>query len=458
MKLKILVIALVVLTVSAVAKPRLLIKDLKIDEPAMEETMPHNSPFRDYPPGIIIDSLASQWTLTTTYQECISYDPNNDALVAVNRDFFVTGVLNTHSAPGDLTYWIDDFGVYGQDFGYARYPTAFAGDSGPYISFPFLVSGAWGGAGGQYGHGGWFSGSWDAPVDLGPGDQKAQTCIAKQCGNGNIVFLLYSTDPFGIMYRTYDRDLTTLFGQGWLTPTLRYYWGWDYNKAAGIGYLISVDDSLNLYYRSTTDGITWSAEQIYDITWPDPWPGTEILDLSWNRQMTVTDAGDPVLVFALSDGADATYPYISRVYVCPGPGQPCVQISSSFGAADTEAYYCTISTGGTKIGVVYITPRNNLDDSLCWTDIYYTQSEDLGGTWSAPVNITIDNTIRRTSIPQVSKRLDVGHNYSYILYAITKSQSDDMDLAWAYEAGIPVPSYLHLSCCVCIWCGRTKEC
>jgi hypothetical protein len=391
--------------------------------------------------GVVLDSAANQYTLALIHQECISYNGTADAMAVVNRDFNISGVLNVHSADGALSFWMDDFGVYGQDFGPGRYPTAIAADAAPYISFPYLYSGAWGGAGAQYCSGGWFSSAWDPAVDLYPGNGYVQTCIGKELPNGNICFILYGTSPFQLYYRTYSADMSTLISQGTLSAADTYYWGWDSNITGGIAYVFYCDGSLNIYYRTTTDGVTWTSQQAYNLVWPNPYTNNSI-DLNTGVQAVVTDAGNPVLVFDNRNGDDGTYPPYSKVYVSTGSGVACKKVSSEFGASDTEAYYVGITTGGNKIGVIYCMPRNNLNDSLTWNDVYYTQSNDNGTTWSVPANQTASNT-RRTSIPQVAKRFDTARNRAYMLYGQTRLASEDMDLMWAYDAQVAVSIYVE---------------
>jgi hypothetical protein len=384
----------------------------------------------DWRDGVLLDSSANQYTLALIHQECIAYNGTADAIDVVNRDYSVSGVLNVHSADGALSFWMDDWAVYGQDYGPGRYPTAIAADAAPYISFPYLYSGAWGGGGGQYCSGGWFSSAWDSPIDLYPANGFIQTVIGKEMPNGNICFILYGTAPFCLYYRTYNADLTTLLAQGQLTPDATYYWGWDSNITGGIAYAFYCDDALNVYYRTSTDGVTWTSEATYNLVWPNPYTNNTI-DLSTGVQAAVTDAGNPVLVFDERNGDDGTYPLYSKVYVSTASGAACTKVSSEFGMADTEAQYVGITTGGSTIGVIYCTPRNNLDDSLTWFDVFYNQSDDNGATWSGPFNQTADHT-RRTCIPQVAKRFDAVRNRAYILYG--NAIGSDVDLMWAYGA------------------------
>jgi hypothetical protein len=364
-----------------------------------------------------------------------------DAIGVVNQDYAAHGVLNFHSADGALSFWVDDWAVYGQDFGPARCPTAIAGDAAPYISFSYLYGGGRGAAAGCC-SGGWFSSSWDPTVDIGPGNQDAPIVIGKEMPNGNMCFILNGINPFQLYYRTYTPDLSTLLSQGTLTPAGTYYWGWDSNLNGGIAYVFYCDDNLDIYYRTTTDGITWTSETSYDLVWPNPY-SNNLIDLSTGAQACVTDSGNPVLVFAMANADDPTYPLYGKVYVSLASGQPCTKVSSEFGAADTECYYVGITTGGNNVGVIYLTPRNNLNDSLCWTDIYYNQSVDNGATWSGPVNLTYDHT-QRTCMPQVAKRFDVARNRPYIIYGQTLLPAGDMDLLWAAQQGLFFDIYLML--------------
>ncbi len=375
----------------------------------------------------IVDSCRNGNTLWGQMHECISYNRAADAMGIVNRNFNPTGILNYHSAPGHLSFWVHDYAVYNADFGNARYPTSIAGTTGPYLSFPWLVDPpAWGGAGGQYCSGGWFTSFWDDPVDLGPGDQCAMRVIGKESPDGNLCFILCSTAPWGLQYRTYTSDLSSLLDYGWLTPNDRhyYYWGYDVNESTA--YVFYYDDSLHIYYCTNTGG-GWNGPFSYNMVWPEPYTDNVISF----KQMAVTDAGNPLLVFDNQNGADTTYPYYSKVYISHTEGQPCVEVSSTFGAPDTESFYCTIATGKDYAAVIYNTPRNNLNDSLCWNDIFINWSTDNGVTWGIPENLTYGNDSLHFGVQQLAKRIDTLRNRVYFVYAAA-----DYDPYWT--PGVPI--------------------
>ncbi len=411
--------------------------NLTTDEAMIDNDLSCSGSVKDMRQGTMVDSSGNWGSIALQNQECISYNPFVDAIAIVNRNFTPTGILNVHTAPGDLSFWIHEYYVYNQEFGNAAYSTAIAGSSGPYISFPCLTSvPAWGNAGAQFCSGGWFSGIWDSPVDIGPGDQKCMGVMGKELANGNMCFILYSTEPWGLQYRTYNDSLTTLLDSGWVTPTPRYYWGWDYNITAGIGYVFYIDSIWNVYYKTTTDGINWSSEQNYDLVWPNPYVNNYIR-LSRGCQAAVTDSGNPLLVFANMNGDNLEYPKDGKIYVCHTAGQPCIEVSSSFGLPDTQAFYSTIATAGNMAAVTYLTPRNSMQDSMTWHDIHINWSADYGITWGIPENITSWSN-QRISFPQLAKRLDIARERAYIVYAITRLPSEDMDLMWAYDnAAVP---------------------
>jgi hypothetical protein len=412
--------------------PKLVVKPMIIND---NETLPayteYNNPMR-LRSGIIID-MCPLTSLIGISHECIAYNSVADAIGVVNRGPS-SSVLNFHSANGALSFWIDDFNAFSD--GGAIYPMAIATDAAPYMSFRWVTVGG----GAEYCSGGWFSSAWDPSISII--GTNIMGCYGKEMPNGNICFILYGTSPFCLYYRTYDASLSTLLAQGQLSPDATYYWGWDSNITGGIAYVFYCDDALNVCYRTSTDGITWTAEQPYDLVWPNPYTNN-VIDLFTGVQAAVTDSGNPVLVFANHNGDDPTYPLYSKVYVSTASGQPCTKVSSEFGATDTEAYYVGITTGGNTIGVIYLTPRNNLDDSLCWTDIYYNQSDDNGATWSGPVNRTADHT-QRACIPQIAKRFDVARDRPYIIYGQTLLPTGDMDLKWAYDQSLLFDIYLML--------------
>lgn len=411
---------------------------LIVEEPIIDNGLLNNSSGHGLRQATMIDS-GTYYSLILTNQECLSYNPFVDRIAFVNRNFSPTGILNVHTAPGDLSYWFHDYGVYMQDYGPGRYPTAIAGTQGPYISFPWLVSPpAWGGAGAQYCSGGWFSGLWNSPVDIGPGDQKCSRVIGKELPDGNMCFILLCTDPWGLQYRTYNDSLTTLIDSGWLTPSDRYYLGWDCNITAGIAYVFYVDDNLNLFYRTTTDGVTWSAEQVYNLIWPNPYTNN-LISLDHGLQAAVTDNGNPLIVFANMDQDDISYPQYGKVYVSHTEGQPCVEVSLP---SELRNFYPTVATAGSYAAVTFLVPRDTQQDSAAFHDIHLAWSNDNGVNWYTPVNMTWWST-QRISCPQLAKRLDVSRGRPYIVYATCRLPEEDMDLMWAYNNGIMVTAYFN---------------
>lgn len=382
----------------------------EVDEVSDSEKIPHRILSRQ----TIVDSSGNALTLWTQMHECIAYTPIVDAIQIVNRGYNPTGVINVHQAPGDLFFWCHDLAVYNLENGPAVMPTSIASDDGsysigPHISFNTVFSPGVFLSGAQYESGSWWSSYWDAPVDLGVGD--AHYVIGKQLSDGNILSIVIAGDFHdSLLYCTYSPDLQTSVAQGLLADDMEY-WGYDFN--GGIAYVFFYDDSFNVYYRTTIDGISWSAEQSYNVIWPEPYTTNRI---DW-MQCAVTDAGDPILVFDNRDYMDAQWPYYSKVYVSYGSGDSCIEVSSTFGAPDTECYYPTITTGGNMAAVLYCMPRNNEPDSLNWWDFYLAWSTDNGLTWGTPQNVTSDLTVR-PGMQQLAKRIDTLRNRVYYVYAV----------------------------------------
>ncbi len=224
-----------------------------------------------------------------------------------------------------------------------------------------------------------------------------------------------------IRFSTWDYTLTFMRVNGIVAPAVSYYWGYDIN--GGIAYVFYYDDNLNVYYKTTTDGINWSAQQSYNLVWPNPYPQNLIF---WT-QMAVTDAGNPILAFDNLDYNDyitGSYPYYGKVYVSYQSGQPCVEVSSTFGAPDTECFYPTIAAGGNKVAVLYCMSRNNEPDSLNWWDFFVNWSTDNGRTWQTPINYTQSLT-DRPGLPQLAKRIDTLRNRVYFIYAVDMVENHD---------------------------------
>lgn len=366
--------------------------------------------------AILIDSSGARTTMWTQIHESIAYSPIADGIQIVNRGFDPTGELYVHQIAGDLSFWIHD-GVYMQELGAARYPTAVAGTNA-YISFPFLDpnTGAFGHMGAQYEAGGWFSSSWANPVDVGPGDIGVTVCIGKQLPDGNILFIGWTvTDT--IIYRTWNATLTNLIDSG-IIATGMDYWGFDINgDIASVFYNDPSNDTL-IYYKTTTDGITWSAEQIWGLAFTPPYPNTDII---W-RQMALTDDGQPRLVFDAIDADDASYPWYGKIYVSHTSGLPLVELTAALG--DTETIYPTIACGGGEAVAIFNVPRNNLADSLNWWDIHYCYSTDNGITWSEPINLT-ESSPERVGLQQIAKRVDTLRNQFFYIYNVDMIANHD---------------------------------
>jgi hypothetical protein len=389
----------------------------------MFSTIAISAPLHDPPRNsIAVDSSSNQMSMWTQMHECLGYNPSIGGLGFVCRDFSTSGVLNVTETDSLFYFFLHDFNVYCQDYGGARYPSFTAG-SDPYLFSPTtmnLVAGI-------YESGGWWTSSWDSPVDLGP---TWVMVIGKQMDNGNIICIGVSGIG-SLSYMTLTPDLGTVISSGVIANDC-YYWGFDINS--GAIYVFYYDDSLNVYHRSTADGMSWGPQQQDSIIWPQPYPNNII---RW-MQMALTDEGNPILVFNVIDGDDPEWPAYGKIYVNVAPAETCIEISSAFGMPDTECTYCTIATGGMnndKVVVIYCTPRNNLPDSLCFWDIFYNYSTDNGLTWNTPANITSGDPMNHC-LPQLAKRLSsVAFYYAYG----TKIANSGYDLLWDCETVMQAP-------------------
>jgi hypothetical protein len=379
---------------------------------------------------ILIDSTGGTTTLWTQLHESIAYSPIADGIQIVNRGFWPTGILCVHQSPGDFSFWFHDW-PYMLELGSARYPGSVAGTNA-YISFPVLdQGGTWGHMGAQYESGGWFSGSWADPVDVGPGDLGVHKNIGKQLPNGDILFIgcgIIGLDIENIVFRTWDSTLTSPIASGDVAADA-CYWGFDIND--GIAYVFYsrgnwsstlAEDTL-IFYKTTSDGINWSNEQSWSLAFTPPFANTDII---W-RQMALTDDGQPRLVFDALDDDDASYPWYGKIYVSHTSGVPPVELTAALG--DTETIYPTIACGGGKAAAIFNVPRNNLEDSLNWWDIHYCYSTDDGINWSTPINIT-ELSPYRVGLQQIAKRLDTLRNRFFYVYVTDNVPFRNYDPLW----------------------------
>lgn len=351
---------------------------------------------------ILIDSSANAYTLWGGQdRECIVYNRTADAIASVNRALYPTGALNVHSAPGNLSAIYHDIAVYNQEIGPARYPYIYAGNAAPYITFPYLISNAWGGIGSQYEVGGWFSSSWSAPVDIGPGNINAYRSYLKELPDGNIHFLIRTT-THEWLYRIYTPDLSGLIASGSYPVPEWSYWGSDYN--AGVFYLafykyFEPESLYKVLFYPTLD--TW------DLAIPPPYPP----NIGYT-QLAITDSGSPLLVFNRPDPNNTNR---VDIYVSYASGVPPVNITAAFPDSECRCIYPTIATGGNYAVIIFNKPRT---DSAAWMDIYKSYSTDNGRHWSVPENITQWSSWR-LGLQQLAKRIDTLRNRVYYIFART---------------------------------------
>lgn len=174
---------------------------------------------------------------------------------------------------------------------------------------------------------------------------------------------------------------------------------------------------MNVYYKTTTDGINWNGPFTWVINWPNPYPSNII---GW-MQAVVTDAGNPILVFDNWDGNDPNYPFRSKVYVSIASGADCIDVGQS--GTNVYNFYPTIAAGGNYVVALFGIVRSDTGQYTIW-DIYYNYSTDNGTSWHTPQNLTGSITDHNNCLWQISKRLDP--NLVRFFYVFGSSISDPM--------------------------------
>ncbi|MEO0183116.1 MAG: hypothetical protein ABIL40_06545, partial [candidate division WOR-3 bacterium] len=375
-----------------------------------------------------VDSSVYAYSLWTQSHECLAYNALVGSLLFVCHEFGTGLYLNASQTDNLFSFSLTDIGVYTGQFGGFIYPSAIASGfdiagSGPhvslscgYLTYSRMV--------GIFETGGWWSSYWDPPVDLGPGINKAWWNIGKQFPNGNILFIAVTIENYSddrkIIYRTYNCNLTTQLAGGYINPDYRRYWGFDINN--GIAYVFYYDTLLNIYYRTTTDGINWSSEQVYNMVWPEPFDSNLVF---WT-QAVVMDNGEPKLIFDNIDYQDyiaGNYPMTGKIYVSPGSGQVCREISTGL----NRNFYPTIATGGNYLVGLWHSQAGAGQDSLAFWNLYYNYSTDGGLTWHTPRNITSSFGYRH-GLAQIAKRIDTQNNQFF--YVFGQDMVADLDPIW----------------------------
>jgi hypothetical protein len=365
--------------------------------------------------AVLVDS-GTPYSGWTNIHHCLAFEPGLGALQFVNRNLSPTGHINVHQADAGITFWVHDMEVYHAQFGVARYPTSVASNNGPHIGFPVLDpgTGTWGHMGAQWCEGGWYSSFWASPVDMS-GNIGSPRSIGVQLPTGDLVFVCDNTDNT-IPYYTMSADLNTPISNGNLASNCQI-WGIDCNGDVCHVFWYDLTD-FRVYYRTTTDGITWTAETEWQLAYPQPYANNV---LSW-PQMAVTDAGNPILVFGLYNNDDDTYPFNSKVYVSNASGATPVEVSdNTYGVWS----YPTICAGGGNIVVVMqVAMDTTLIDSLARHDIFCRASTDGGATWCSAINIT-EGVTNRPGLPQAAKRVDTANGDFFYFYGVNLSADHD---------------------------------
>ncbi len=383
------------------------------------------------------DSSANEYSMWTQMQECLAYNPDLGYLQFICRNFTVSGNLDAWQNDNTFSGALTDVAAYASDLGAARYPNSVASDdgsgNGPHMSFPFLIDGAWGGMGGVYESGGWFGSFWDPAVDVGTGDLGTHKNVGKQLPDGNILFVAV-TETNELLWSTYSPDLATTIASGTIAPATAYYFGFDIN--GGTAYVFYYDDNLNVYYKTTTDGITWSAEQSYNLVWPNPFPS----NISGWLQVAVTDAGNPILIFDNWHGDDyngGIYPYRGKIYVSTASGANCIEVGNT--TTDARNFYATVAAGGNYVVALFGQPRSGTGQYTFW-DVYYNYSSDNGATWSTPRNLTSATTDHNNCLWQIAKRLDPAGDGQFFFVFGCAISDPLLDLYWNINNGNPIAS------------------
>ncbi|MEO0142229.1 MAG: T9SS type A sorting domain-containing protein [candidate division WOR-3 bacterium] len=401
----------------------------KLDKAKYLKSSPLDNSIHTPQPGgyCAIDScyVYSMWT---QIQENLAYNPNIAGLEFVCANFGSGSRLDVSQTDNEFSFSLTDLFVYQVQFGAPHYPTAIASGfdligTGPHISFAY----GWmtqSGMAGQFEIGGWWSSNWDTPVDLGPGEVDVWWNIGKQLPSGNLIFIGVTREDYlgntRLIYRTYSSNLSTMLAGGQIHPDFRSYWGFDIN--GGIAYVFYYDSLLNIYYRATTDGVNWSPEQVYNIIWPEPFDSNLVF---WT-QAVVMDNGEPKLIFDNIDYQDYiqdNYPFSGKIYVSPGSGQICREISTGL----TRNFYPTIASGGNYLVGLWHSQTGPGEDSLAFWNLYYNYSTDGGLTWHTPRNITGDFGYRH-GLAKIAKRIDTQNNQFF--YVFGQDMVADLDPIW----------------------------